>query len=530
MADLRSGSAFDALNEEEYINQLYGSNAETENKLIQDNYTDNVGLLNSEQTRTQTQTQENLNRTKVEAQTAKDKYTGPQLTLGAQQQEALLRENAQMKNESSLKQSQNEIEAEIERQRQLLASQYETAIKQAQAENDMEKAQALYNAAKADEEKLIALRQEMFNTLLGYGADANAISILLTGDTYTEETGGPGGYGGYGGEWGGFGEYEDYGDLTGMWEGQEPKKDAGNGDGEGSEPGNEKEGPQGPEWAGEGPGGYGGEWGQGGPPGRGDRQEAETEDASSWAEVLKNEADINGIYDSQLEAAKLGVQSDWEKALSDLLAKQIERQAQTDQNLNKTYAENLQKMKNYAEVQGAYGQGTGTAGAARIAQDTEGQTDLTNLRLGQMDTDAQLGLERLDTNASYGEKMRSAVTDSDRKRAEALLAAAEKEENTLIDAQKLLGEAMAQNGDYSLLAQLLGVPASLFQILSEDSSSGGSSSSSGSSSGGSTIMEQANALAHSGASTSEIVSFLEDQSSGGTLAGGNLTDYLAIYT
>lgn len=180
MANLFSGSALDALNEQDYINKLYGNNSETEKKLIEDNYTDNTNLLNSEQTRVQQQTQENVDRTQVESQTAQEKYSGPKLTLGAGQQETLARENAVQGNVVSLQQRESELDAEIERQRQLLKSQYETAIKQAQAENDMEKAQQLYNAAKAEEEKMMQLRQQAMEYLVGKD-EASVYGMVMGG-------------------------------------------------------------------------------------------------------------------------------------------------------------------------------------------------------------------------------------------------------------------------------------------------------------------------------------------------------------
>lgn len=490
MANLYGGNAFDALNEEAYINQLYGSNNESEKKLIDENYKDNVGLLDTEQNRVQQQTQENLERTQVEAESAQQKYSGPKLTLGASQQEALNRENAQRNNLSSLEQNRNEIDAEIERQRQLLASQYESAIKQAQAENDMAKAQMLYDAAKRDEEKLNALRMEAYEYMSQSGDyDIETLSVLLSGSgSGSRGSGGGGSFGGNGGA-----------GSSGM-------------NNDGGKYGNH---------------GSFGRSGKEGQFGKSDKGDQNGSSGKYWSETMKNEADINKIYDSELEALRIGIESDWEKALSDLLAKQLERQKQTDTNLTKAYVDGLQKMKNYSEVQSAYGQGSGTAGAARIAQDTELQEDLTKLRLGQMDADAKFGTDRLGIGTSFTEELVKAVRDSNAKRTKALLEAAEKEEDMLIEQQYLLAQALAEEDDFSLLARLLGVPVSIFEG-SESSSGGGSSGGSSSSSGKEpTIIEKANVAYHAG---EDMTKHLESQSSGGKLAGGNLTDYLAIYT
>ena len=367
MATLREDSALNALNEKDYINKLYDTNNDSAKKLLEESYGNNTGFLNTEQNRVQQETQENVNRTQVEAQTAQDKYTGPQLSYGASQQEALNRSNARQSNVTSLQQKESEIDAEINRQRQLLASQYETAIKQAQAENDMLKAQQLYNAAKEEEAKLLELRKNASTILAGKG-DVSIREALLKGETPTA----------------------DYSGTT-------------------------------------------------------------------WDQVLKNEGSINEIYDKQMEAERLGLQSDYDAAVSDLMANQQQREAETDKKLTQSYVDALRKMKNYAEVQNAYGQGSGTAAAARIAQDTELQQNLTNLRLGQMDAAAGMGMEGFDIGRGYREKLYGSQDEINKKRAEELLKAAEKEEATLYDTQLQLGQQLAKQNDWSVLGKLYGL-------------------------------------------------------------------------
>lgn len=367
MATLNDTSALNALNEKDYINKLYDSNTDAAKKLLAENYTDNTGVLNTEKNRVQQQTQENVNRTQVEAQTAQDKYTGPKLSLGAQQQEALSRGNAKQGNVTSLQQKQSEADAEIERQRQLLASQYSAAIKKAQADNDMQRAQELYNAAKEEEAKLLSLRQTA-STLLAEKEDTSLRDSLLKGET--------------------------------------PSAD------------------------------YSGQ---------------------TWEQVLKNEADLNEIYDKQLESERLALQMENEEALSDLAAQQAQRQAKTDRDLTQTYVDALRKMKNYQEVQTAYGQGSGTAGAARIAQDTELQRALTELRGVQMGADAASGMEGFDIGKDFRERLYGSQDEINRKRAEELLKAAEKEEENLYNTQLQIGQQLAKENNYSVLGKLYGL-------------------------------------------------------------------------
>lgn len=367
MATLNDTSALNALNEKDYINKLYDSNTDAAKKLLAENYTDNTGFLNTEQNRVQQQTQENVNRTQVEAQAAQDKYTGPKLSLGAQQQEALSRGNAQQGNVTSLQQKQSEADAEIERQRQLLASQYSAAIKKAQADNDMQRAQELYNAAKEEEAKLLSLRQTASTNLTEKG-DTSIRDSLLRGET--------------------------------------PKAD------------------------------YSGQ---------------------TWDQVLKNEAALNEIYDNQLESERLALQMENEEAMSDLAAKQTQQQAKTDRDLTQSYVDALRKMKNYQEVQNAYGQGSGTASAARIAQDTELQQALTALRGVQMGADADIGMEGFDIGKDFRERLYGSQDEINRKRAEELLKAAEKEEENLYNTQLQIGQQLAKENNYSVLGRLYGL-------------------------------------------------------------------------
>lgn len=391
MATLYDTSALKALNEQDYINKLYDSNNDTTKQLLQQNYTDNTGVLATEQNKVQQQTQENVNRTQVEAQTAQDQYTGPKLSLGASQQEALTRGNATQSNVTSLQQQQSDIDAEIERQRQLLRSQYEAAIKQAQADNDMQKAQMLYDAAKVEEEKLLALKQSASSLMASEEDDTSIRDSLLAGEMPTA-------------------------DFTG----------------------------------------------------------------DTWEQVLKNEAELNAIYDNKLLAEKLGLQMENEEKLSDLEAKRKQEAAKTDKDLTQAYVDALKKAKNYAEVQTAYGQGSGTAAQAKIAQDTELQKALTDLRGVQMGTDADIGMKGFDLGKTYRQTLADKTASINKERAEKLFEAAEKEEDTLYETQLQIGQELAKDGDYSVLGKLYGLTDAQIAALMPKKSSGGGGSSSGS--------------------------------------------------
>jgi hypothetical protein len=393
MATLRDTSALNALNEKDYINKLYDTNTDTTKKLLQQNFTDNTGVLNTEQDRVQQQTQDNVNRTQVEAQTAQSKYNGPRLSYGGSQQAALSRENALQANTGSLRQQQNDADMEIERQRQLLASQFSNAIKQAQEENDMAKAQQLYNAAKEEDEKLLALKRTG-STMLAEKGDTSVRDSLLNGEMPTS----------------------DYSGQT-------------------------------------------------------------------WEQVLKNEQAVNDIYDNQLESQLLSLQMENEKDVSDLEAKRRQQQAETDSKLTDAYVNGLRKLKNYQEVQTAYGQGSGTAAAARIAGDTELQRNLTDLRRLQMEADANTGMQLFDIFDTYRKRMDEETRDINRQRADALFKAADDEENNLYETQLQIGQELAKDGDYSILGKLYGWTQDQIDRVANAHRSSGGGGGGGSSSG-----------------------------------------------
>ena len=116
----------------------------------------------------------------------------------------------------------------------------------------------------------------------------------------------------------------------------------------------------------------------------------------------------------------------------------------------------LRKLKNYQEVQTAYGQGSGTAAAARIAGDTELQRNLTDLRRLQMEADADTGMQLFDIFDTYRKRMDEETRDINRQRAEALFKEAEDEENNLYETQLQIGQELAKDGDYSILGKLYG--------------------------------------------------------------------------
>ena len=439
-------SALGSLNEQDYINKLYGENVESEKNLIEQNYKDNTGILEGEKDKTQQLTDEYLTRTQIEAlNDTMNTFNEKGLSLGAAQQAALTQENAKQNNLNRLREQQILLDEEFERQRQLLASEYEAAIKQAQLDNDMAMAQALYKAAQKEDQQMMEAKQAQANAIMEY---ANAVRYTENGEETYEKA------------------LQYYGSMIG---------------GRGGSSGNIASG-------------------------------------RTSADVLKYEDEIRKMYDSKYESAKLGLQTELDRAISDLATKRAEALRQTDEQLTDTYTDALMGAKNYAEVQNARGMASGVFGQAQLAQDTELRDELTDIRTNHLDKDANYGVKNLDEYRNYSTNLQKKQAAINLEKAVEMLAAAETEE------ERKVAEAELQ-----LQYQLM-VAAYNATKDSGGGGGGGSSSSSSSSGGGNTIMENANALAAAGASSKQLTQYLESESSGGKLAGGNLTDYLAIYT
>ena len=402
MATLKDTSAMEALNEDKYINSLYDKTNDSQKQLLQDNYTQNTGALDTAKQDVQKQTDDNLGRTYVEAAKTAGIYNGGtanRVSAGANQQAALTQNITQQQNVSDLQKQQNLADAEIERQRQLLADQYAAEIKKAQADNDMGRAEALLEAAKAEEAKLLEYKKQAAAALAARGDNSLYDSLISTDDGSAQK------------------EAETAADATTDTEAKS--------------------------------------------------------DAPSWTEVLKHEAEINGIYDAKEESARQDLLMDYQKAASDLEAQRQAQQRQTDEKLNSAYVEALRKGKNYSEVQSAYGQGSGTAAQAQLARDSELLRKLTDLRGIQTAADAESGVKAYEQGAAYRKSLADSKAGIDAERLAALIKAAEEEEAILAENQELVGQQYAKNGDYSILAKLWGLTPEQLAVLMPSGGGGG---------------------------------------------------------
>ena len=198
MASLYDTSATKALNEDAYINKLYDGTLESQKKALQQGYDKSVQQLTTGQQNTQKQTSDYVKRAYVEGQRAAGHLQKPTPSIstpgfgngGSNAQARLTMANQQQANVSTLNNQQALAEQEFERQRKVLADKYAAQIKQAQADNDMVRAQALYEAAKAEEEQLREFRQTA-GTLLQAKGDNSVIDAIAQGAAVTPDTTSP---------------------------------------------------------------------------------------------------------------------------------------------------------------------------------------------------------------------------------------------------------------------------------------------------------------------------------------------------
>lgn len=161
-----------AVNNEEYINQIYDASQRQQEAALRQNYDANLSDLDASKVKNQKATDANLNRTYVEsAKQAKnfdEVQTAQGLSSGAMAQSRLARDTQLQQDLTTLRAAQQSADADIERQRNLMGQQYASAIQQAAAANDLERVKMLYQAAKEEEDRLREERQAAGQAIYQY--------------------------------------------------------------------------------------------------------------------------------------------------------------------------------------------------------------------------------------------------------------------------------------------------------------------------------------------------------------------------
>lgn len=145
---------------EDQIKKMYESSLTNQKEQLGQDYAQANSELDVQQQKNQVATDQNLTRTAVEAQKAAvnnaELHTATGLSSGARAQARLAQENQLQANMTALRVAQQQSDAEIERQRGLLAQEFQSAIRQAQADNDLALAEALYEQAQKDDADLLS--------------------------------------------------------------------------------------------------------------------------------------------------------------------------------------------------------------------------------------------------------------------------------------------------------------------------------------------------------------------------------------
>lgn len=138
-----------------YVNQMYDSQLKAQTESINQDKAAAMGQLDDQKIQAQRQTDANLTRTAVESQKAQKNYAEVKnaygLTSGASAQARLASDNQLQADLTALRVAQQEGDAMRERDRNRLAEYYASAIREAQANNDLERAKMLYELAREEE-------------------------------------------------------------------------------------------------------------------------------------------------------------------------------------------------------------------------------------------------------------------------------------------------------------------------------------------------------------------------------------------
>lgn len=165
-----------AKDQSDLVREMYEANLAANKSQLESDYNQNVSDLESEASKIGSTYYEQQRQAQAESdrnRQAFQEYANARgLNSGTGGQAELARSNQLSANLNSLRQSEAEKRAEVERQRVLLGQQYQTAIQKAQAENDLAKAKALYEEAVRVDESISSASQadadralQMFNIL-----------------------------------------------------------------------------------------------------------------------------------------------------------------------------------------------------------------------------------------------------------------------------------------------------------------------------------------------------------------------------
>ena len=165
----------------DHIEKMYTAQLESQKEQLKQDYDTADEKLIAALQKAQKATDTALTRTAVESQKAAvnnaELHDAHGLSSGARAQVRLAQENQLQSDLTALRKTQLQTEADTQRQRDLLSKEYASAIRKAQSENDMAKAEALYTQAQKEEEALLA-KQEAAAKLMASAGDFGRLAQL----------------------------------------------------------------------------------------------------------------------------------------------------------------------------------------------------------------------------------------------------------------------------------------------------------------------------------------------------------------
>ncbi|MBE6924794.1 MAG: hypothetical protein E7466_06125 [Ruminococcaceae bacterium] len=163
------------------IEKIYEAQLAAQKEQLKQDYTVADSDLTHQRQLNQKATDANLTRTAVESQKAAvnnaELHNAYGLSSGARLQARVAQENQLQADMTALRAAQQQSDAEIERQRGILSQEYASAIRQAQAENDLAKAEALYQQAQKQQAALLE-RQQAAAQLMAQAGDYSRMASL----------------------------------------------------------------------------------------------------------------------------------------------------------------------------------------------------------------------------------------------------------------------------------------------------------------------------------------------------------------
>lgn len=149
-----------ATSQADYINAMYDANEQRQRAALESAYDANVATLDRQAATIAPQFQQAANAAAAQSAVAQaafnERAAAAGMNTGAGSQAALAQNNTLQGNISAIRQAESEALAEVEAQRASLAQQYQKAIAEAVANNEAERAQALYAEAIRVDESLVS--------------------------------------------------------------------------------------------------------------------------------------------------------------------------------------------------------------------------------------------------------------------------------------------------------------------------------------------------------------------------------------